>query len=161
MRTLLLDTGPLGEIVHSTTATRDKILSWLLPLQRAGVRIAVPATADYENRRKLTHLAQSTDPIRARNAEESIRRLDQFITVVSYLPVGRLTVGRASVHWSQSKLRNLVTAPDHDINFDLLICAAANEENGGASIIATSNPRHLPRFAKAKVWEQISLADLI
>jgi hypothetical protein len=67
----------------------------------------------------------------------------------------------ASVLWAQSKLSGLPTAQDGSLDADLIICAQwrilAAQYPGQMSIIATTNVKHLGRFATASKWQDINL----
>jgi hypothetical protein len=67
----------------------------------------------------------------------------------------------ASVLWAQSKLSGLPTAQDGSLDTDLIICAQwrilSAQHPGQMSIIATTNVKHLIRFATASKWQDINL----
>jgi hypothetical protein len=53
-RTILLDTGPLGDLTNpKASSATSAVAGWAAAMLRAGHRLVVPAIADYEVRREL------------------------------------------------------------------------------------------------------------
>ncbi len=150
MRTILLDTGPLGEVVHQNKNTRAPIEAWMQQMVVKGVTIRIPGIADYELRREL---------IRSRFAD-SVHALDQLIQVLGYLPISQETTNCACELWAQARNLSQATASDDSLDGDMILCAHAIHDCQGDCIIATTNPRHISRFVTAKKWTEITITDL-
>lgn len=78
---------------------------------------------------------------------------------VSFLSVTDDSLKMAAVLWAQSKLSGIPTAKDNSLDADLIICAQwrilASQQPRQMSIIATTNIKHLGRFATVGRWQDI------
>jgi hypothetical protein len=110
---------------------------------------------DYEVRRNLILESERT------GNRDSLNNLDELNDFISFLSVSDESLKLASVLWAQSKLSGLPTAQDGSLDADLIICAQwrilSAQYPGQMSIIATTNVKHLSRFATASKWQDISL----
>lgn len=156
MRVLVLDTGPLGLLVHSNKLRREPRLRWLFSLRSQGVTVEVPAAAYYELRRKLADLRNRADnPARKQRFAESIVRLDRLVERVSFEPMTPGILAVASELWAKTVHTNATTAKDkRDINFDLLICASANMKD---AVVATENVADIAQHSRAVRWSQLTI----
>src|SRR6266513_624141 len=127
MRTLLLDTGPLGQLVHGNKATRNKAKVWLTSLLLGGAPVRIPGIADYELRRVLFR----------RNFADSISRLDNLIATLGYLDMSRSVSKQAAIFWANARNTGQQTAPDTAIDGDMWLCAHACLEASGNCLVAT------------------------
>jgi predicted nucleic acid-binding protein len=138
-RLILLDSGPLGMAAHPKAEgiTRDCQL-WLNALLRQGERIAIPEIADYEVRREL---------IRA-GLTRSVRRLDQLLETLEYIPIDTATMRRASELWAEVRRSGQPTADPKALDGDVILAAQAilSKTDSTEVIIATTNVAHLSRF---------------
>lgn len=157
---VLLDTGPLGLVVHpkgGEDARRCKV--WLQGLLEAGTRVVVPAISDYELRRELLRTLIGTS--------DSIGRLDALVSTLGYLPINRETFEEAARFWAKARDAGRPTAPDAALDGDCILAAQAilaptlmefteaQRIAGIKTVIATTNVKHLERYAPAQLWSEI------
>jgi predicted nucleic acid-binding protein len=140
----VLDATPLSLLCHSQQqkAAVQEINAWLETRLAAGELVCVPKIADYEVRREL---------LRAGKAG-SVRRLDDLIPTLEYLPIDTSTMRRAAELWATARNQGKPTAPPDALDADVIVAAQA-ERIGG--IVATENPAHLSRFVAAMHWRSI------
>ena len=141
-RIIILDTGPLAKIVNPRKF--PEIKQWLQQLQRAGEDIRIPEIADYELRRGLLRLGDTT----------SIQRLDGFHLLLGYVPITTAAMRRAAEFWADARRRGYATAPDLALDGDVILAAQA-ATLAGSTVIATENVSHLSRYTTASLWDQI------
>jgi predicted nucleic acid-binding protein len=123
-----------------------------------GARVVVPAISDYELRRELLR-SDKTD---------GLARLDALILELGYLPIDQVVLQNAARIWADSRKSGKPTAPDLALDGDCILAAQTrtvykwltHDEvvRGFQVVIATTNPRHLTRFATARNWQDISVA---
>lgn len=75
LSTVLLDTGPLGLVVHPRAPAG--FVAWFQALSDSGVSIVIPEICDYELRRELVRMRR----------DKSIRELDRYCAELLYLPI--------------------------------------------------------------------------
>ncbi len=147
-RLILLDAGPLGMAAHPKAEgiTRDCQI-WLNTMLQKGERIAIPEIADYEVRREL---------IRA-GLNRSVRRLDQLLQALEYLPIDTRTMRRAAELWAEVRQTGQPTADPKALDGDVILSAQAilAVTDTTEVIIATTNVAHLSRFTIALDWQAI------
>lgn len=142
---VVLDAGPLGLLAHPRlTPASAAALHWLGQLLAAGRRVLVLGIADYEVRRELLRL----------KATRSIRSLDALVQRLEYLPVSPDALRLAAEFWALARHGGYPTAPDPELDADVIIAAQA-ATLGGPVIVATGNVGHLTRFVPAEVWQNI------
>jgi predicted nucleic acid-binding protein len=149
IRTIILDTGPLGLVTHRGGKPEvDECKKWLGEVDKAGSRIVVPEIADYELRREL---------LRAGKAH-GVLRLDALIAASLYAPLTTKAMRLAAEMWSQVRQQRLTTAPDHALDGDVILAAQAKlmELDGFDVVVATTNVGHLSRLVKADLWRNIT-----
>jgi predicted nucleic acid-binding protein len=145
---ILLDTGVLGMIVHpSTDGEAGTCKRWMVQQLRNGQAFALPEICDYELRRKLLHMG----------AAKQIGRLDELGLRLSYLPITTQTMRQAAMLWSIARREGMPTAGPRALDADAVLGAQAviAAEGGPSVIVATTNVRHLQRFATAARWGTI------
>jgi predicted nucleic acid-binding protein len=155
-RLAIRDTGPLGLVTHPGSRPEVKECQrWLDTLLIAGVRVVIPAIADYELRREL---------IRA-NRQQGLARLDTLIAEFGLEPIDQDVVLEAARLWADVRSFGLPTAPELALDGDCILAAQANVllrsssqiEEGGAvqAIVATTNLKHLSRMTTARHWRDL------
>jgi predicted nucleic acid-binding protein len=127
--------------------TRDCQI-WLNRLLQRGERIVIPEIADYEVRREL---------IRA-GLTRSVRRLDQLLQLLEYLPLDTPTMRRASELWAEVRRTGQPTADPKALDGDVILSAQAilAVTDNTEVMIATTNMAHLSRFTVALNWQSIN-----
>lgn len=145
---IVLDTGVLGLVVHpsKTDEVRD-CKKWLKSLLQDGVTVWVPEIADYELRRKLLHI----------DSHQSIARLEELKSTLSYAPITTAAMQRAAEFWAQARKAGRPTAPEDALDGDAILAAQAVSVSGSA-VIATTNVGHLEQFVTARPWKGITVS---
>jgi predicted nucleic acid-binding protein len=141
MSRVILDSGPLGKIVHPRP--HADIANWLDGLLAAGIEIIIPEIADYEVRRELLLAGLTT----------SVQRLDELKEALTYSPLTTPIMLRAAELWAEARRLGRLPADPKELNGDMILAAQA--ESVGA-VIATENVGHLALFADARHWKDIS-----
>lgn len=144
-RLVLLDSGPLGMIIHPRK--NPDVKDWLSQLILSGVTVLVPEIADYEVRRKLIHL----------DSQKSIDRLNSLKNSIGYVPLTTKTMLKAAEFWAQARKGGYPTADKSAIDADVILAAqlVTMDHQQTESVIATTNVGHLARFVQAKNWVDI------
>ena len=141
---VLLDSGPLGMVSHPKV--NRKVADWLKNLLRSGATVLVPEICDYEVRREL---------IRAKKTS-SIERLDELKATLGFIPITSEAMLLAAQFWADARLLGRPTSKDESLDADVILAAqAATLSDDPETIIATTNLKHLSRFAQASIWDQI------
>ena len=146
---IVLDTNVAGRLTRQERGgLYGECKRWFLELLLNGHRATLPAVADYELRRGLLLL----------NASRQLRELDSLALRATILPATPTVLGRAASLWADLRRQGLMTAPDRDVNFDIVLGAHAQllAESGEDVVIATENARHLSRVAAARHWREIA-----
>lgn len=148
MKHIFLDSYPLGLAAaptHNVQAAAVK--KWAQDCLAAGHEVYVPEVIDYELRREL---------LRA-NKTSSIIRLDRLKSVLHFLPITSDAMLLAADLWAQSRQSGLATGDPKKLDIDVILAAQALALAIPITeiVIATSNTRHLSRFAPAELWEHI------
>jgi hypothetical protein len=151
----LLDTGPLGMITNPKGGREAaECKDWLAHILSIGVLVLVPAIADYELRREL---------IRSRKVE-GLARLDSLISTLGHVPIDQDVLNEAAEIWAKARQTGVPTAPDLALDGDCILAAQSWNVHKVLfldnviefdSVIATTNPDHLGRFAEARHWRDI------
>jgi predicted nucleic acid-binding protein len=139
-KVVVLDSGPLGKIVHPRLS--KDISGWLLQLLDAGVKIVLPEIADYEIRRSCLLI----------DSQKSIARLDDLKSTLTYLPINTEAMLTAAQLWASVRKQGFRTADDKAIDGDVILAAQAIQVQG---IVATENVKHLSRLVDADEWKNI------
>jgi predicted nucleic acid-binding protein len=146
---VFLDSAPLGLVTNPNLSASSMACSeWLEDLLATGREVVIPEIADYEVRREL---------LRA-NKTQGIARLDQLASLnplLRYLPITTVAMRKAAEFWAQARQQGQPTAGDNTIDADMILAAQAVCSNFGSVLIATTNVRHLARFAPAELWQNI------
>jgi predicted nucleic acid-binding protein len=148
---LLLDTNVLTRLCHPGKAENGEIGAWLEDLLTAKadhIQVCIPEIADYEARRGLLHVAmRSRQP-----TTRSLRRLDQLVEFLTYLPLNTPVLRKAAHLWAQSRSTGQPTAAAEMLDGDVILAAQALDVTG---IVVTENVRHLSRFVPAFRWHEV------
>lgn len=109
--------------------------------------VVIPEICDYELRRGL---------LRGKRYQ-SIQRLDELATEVTYLPLDTKTMRVAAALWSELRVRRQQTASDESPDADVILGAQAleHERKGASVVVATNNVKHLSRMCAAAQWQDI------
>ncbi len=144
--TVLLDAGPLAEIVYARR--RDApILTWWESLIVSGFIVALPEIADYEVRRLLL----------MRRAEARVRRLDELGDVMRYCPITTTVMRHAAAVWAEARQAGRPFTDDKRLDGDAVLCGHVRtlESSGARVVVATSDVGDLAGFADALRWQDI------
>ena len=143
---IFLDAEPLGLLSHP-----DKnvpITNWAVARLEHGDSIVIPAIIDYELRRELIRAGK----LRGRVILNSLQAIFQFLSVSDE------AFRTASEFWATSRRHGRPTAPQDDIDIDMILAAQAVEfarTDEREVIVATSNVRLLGLFVPAARWQDI------
>lgn len=144
-----LDSSPLGLVTQKAgkSSEGDACRLWMEGLLTQGIKIYVPEIADYEVRREMLRAGKPT----------SVLRLDRLKQLARYVPLTTSVMLEAAALWAQVRNQGLTTADVHALDGDVIVAAQVLSLGFAPSevVIATSNVRHLSRFAPAEVWEHI------
>ena len=147
---LLLDTGVLGRLCHSSrqqyVPLRER-LDAFLALDEDRNQVVVPEIADYELRRKLLHLAMRADASYA-----GVDRLDQTCVESFYLPIDTDAMQTAAELWARARHAGRPTAPPQGLDADVILAAQAIQIGG---TVVTTNRKHLSQFVPTMDWTEI------
>jgi predicted nucleic acid-binding protein len=146
---LVLDTGVLGQLCHSTQRKNRPVVEWLASRldDELENRIFVPEICDYELRRKLLHLI-SKGEVQPR----SIDRLNELINKLEYLSIDTQTMRLAAELWAKARATGVPTADEKTLDGDVILAAQAQRSN---AIMVTNNVKHLSRYGVARHWSEL------
>jgi len=148
---VLLDAGPLGLATNPRRSQQSlACATWLQSLITAGVRVVIPEIADYEVRREL---------LRARKVA-GVERLDALAGLLENLPITTAAMRQAAAFWATARHQGQPTASDKAIDGDMIL-AAQGATLGTAVVVATTNVDHLSRLVPAKLWEAVSVDEVL
>jgi len=137
---ILLDSGPLGRLVHPHRYL--EIAAWVQDLLGSGAVVVIPEVVDYELRRNLL----------LEGLQRSIAQLDGLKTRLTYLPLNTAALLRAAELWADARRRGIPTSAPAALDVDVILAAQALQVGG---IIATENVRHLAQFVESRRWTDI------
>lgn len=139
-RIVLLDAGPLGMVSHPKAWTEShRAIEWVFELVATGTEVLIPEIADYEVRREL---------LRAKRFK-GVQRLNELKRELGFLPLTTDAMLLAAQLWADARNRGTPTADDSALDADVILAAQAKMLLNDETIIATTNVRHLERFAAA------------
>lgn len=142
MKSIILDSGPLGRIAHPKA--NPDIITWLKSHLQSGSLVILPEIADYEVRRSLL----------LHKLTRSVARLNDLKRMLQYAPITTETMMRAAELWAEARQRGLPTADPKELDADVILAAQAQITN---SIVATENIGHLSLFVEARIWQDIDV----
>lgn len=151
MMRMLLDTNLLRRLCHPSKHpdVREWFQGWLHHAQAGGdVEIAISAAADYELRRGyLWKLDRHEDE------QKALTRLDELCKLLGVQPVSNNVLQDTARLWADARRGGYSTAPDRDVDWDVVIAAQAKEI---PAIVVTSNARHIGRYGvDARDWDEV------
>ena len=146
---ILLDSGPLGLATNpKVTASSEESTHWLERLIASDHVVVIPEIVDYKLRREL---------LRARKSA-GLSILDALALQLIFVPLTTPVMRQAAEFWAVARHRGIPTAVDVALDIDMLLAAQAvlvEREWEQEAVIATTNVRHLARFANAREWRDI------
>ncbi len=141
---VLLDTGPLGILVHPRIS--EECQDWLEDILLKEYQVVLPEISDYELRRELLRL----------NNLARIKRLDRLKQRLEYLPLTTDVMLQAAELWATARQMGKPTADSKALDGDVILAAQAMSiETANQIVIATTNVRHLSLFVNARAWSDI------
>ncbi|MDC0835818.1 PIN domain-containing protein [Geitlerinema sp. CS-897] len=149
MKFILSDTGLLGYVTNpKSNELNEKCKQWLARSLSKRYKVLVPEIADYEVRREL---------LRA-NKQKGLQRLNDLVDRLGYVPISREIMLKAAEFWANSRREGKPTAPDLALDADVILAAQAVslQRFDNEVIIATTNVKHLIRFANAQFWQDVT-----
>lgn len=148
---LLLDTNLLLRLCHPRKHpdVRGWFQDWLSLAQAGGyVEIAISAAADYELRRGYLWKLDRHDDER-----KALARLDELCGLFGVQPVSDTVLRDAAGMWADARRGGYSTAPERDVDWDVIIAAQAKEI---PAVVVTSNAQHFSRYGvDARDWQKI------
>ncbi len=152
---VFIDSSILGILANpNKIGEANKCREWLYSLLAKGVYVCSSIICDFEVRRSLI-LESHRKPHLA-----SIQNLDQLQEIISFLPVTSELLKEASNLWAYAREQGIPTADSNSLDIDIIICShwqqLKEEFPGRYIVIATTNVKHLSRFAEAKTWINIT-----
>jgi hypothetical protein len=153
---VFIDSGVLGILANpSKVGEISDCEQWLYRLLSQGVYICSSDLCDYEVRRNLI-LENYRKP-----HLKSIKNLDELKELITFLPISPLLLTQSASLWASARVQGMPTADDKTLDVDIIICAQwqmlKEEFPGRYIVIATTNVKHLSRFASAQIWREIKL----
>ncbi|MDQ3226649.1 MAG: hypothetical protein M3Q50_08475 [Chloroflexota bacterium] len=146
---ILLDSGPLGLVTNpNVTRASEECSLWLEHAGRSGHLVVLPEIVDYELRREL---------LRGRK-NKGVIKLDGLASRLVFAPITSPVLRLAAEFWAIARHRGMPTADDRALDFDMILAAQAvliEEDWEQQVVIATTNVRHLARFAAARKWQDV------
>lgn len=149
---VFLDSGVLHTLI-SNSKVKEVIdcQNWFYYLLSRSALIVTSAICNYEVKRELVR----------RNNVEEINNLNQLKKLIDSLPVDEPTLDLAAELWAEARNQGIPTANNLSLDADVIICAQyqllARKYPGRYVVIATTNVKHLSRFAEAQEWQNIKL----
>ena len=151
---VLLDSSVLGQLCNpNPSANTIAVNNWMYSLLGKGVVVVTSHICDYEVRRSLI-----LNSMRGAS-DKGIDSLNELAEIVGFLPVSEIVLKTASQIWAEARNKGIPTADEKSLDADVIICAQwqllSEEYPGRQVVIATTNVKHLSRFARAKIWQDI------
>ena len=149
---LLLDTGPLGMLMHPKANADIEV--WFREARKKGRSdtaapyILIPEIADYELRRKLLH----------KDFHVSLKRLDVIKEELGYLPLNTSMMMQAAAYWADARKRHQPNAPPDALDGDVILIAQAKSiaDRGMEPIVVTDNADDFEHYVAVKRWAEIT-----
>jgi predicted nucleic acid-binding protein len=146
---VLLDSGPLGLLASSTASPESHECNlWLRHLLNVNYLVIIPEIVDYELRRELLRGRMRRGPV----------TLESLAATLMFAPISTPVMRQAAEFWAIARQRGGPTADDKALDVDMILAAQAHlvaqtwEQD---VVIATTNVRHLTRFAPAREWREV------
>jgi predicted nucleic acid-binding protein len=139
---VILDSGPLGRLIHADYSRNREIRAWLAALLDRNVIVFLPEIADYEVRRNLI----------LGNLAGSLANLDALPSLVTYVPITTPDMRKAADLWAKSRKTGRSVGDPKELNADVILAAQAIRLG---AIIASDNVGHFNQFVEARLWTSI------
>jgi hypothetical protein len=84
--------------------------------------------------------------------------LEALALRLAFIPITTPVMRQAAEFWAIARQRGMATADDKALDGDMILAAQAiqiEQTWDQEAIIATTNVRHLARFATAREWQEI------
>ena len=151
---VFIDTSVLGLLANpNKKGDAADCEQWLLGLLSKGVSVLTSNICDYEVRRSLI-----LESLRKPNIN-SVVSLDELKELITFLSIDNEVMRNAASLWAEARIQGVPTADNKSLDADIIICAQykllEQEYPGRYIVIATTNVKHLNRFAEAKKWQEI------
>jgi predicted nucleic acid-binding protein len=147
---ILLDSGPLGLVTNPrATATSQECSFWLERIVNGNHLVVIPEIVDYELRREF---------LRGRMTR-ALTILEALALRLAFVPITTPVMRQAAEFWAIARQRGMATADDKALDGDMILADQAiqiEQTWDQEAVIATTNVRHLARFATAREWRGIS-----
>ena len=138
----MLDSGPLGRLIHADYSRNREIRAWLASLLDHNTSVFLPEIADFEVRRNLL-LEQLTG---------SLANLESLPDIVTYVPITTTDMRLAATLWARSRKTGRSVGDPKELNADVILATQAIRLG---AVIATDNTGHLDQFTAARLWTSI------
>jgi predicted nucleic acid-binding protein len=147
---VLLDSGPLGLVTNPrATAASRECSFWLEQIVQDNHLVVIPEIVDYELRREF---------LRGRMTR-ALTTLEALALRLAFVPITTPVMRQAAEFWAVARQRGMATADDKALDGDMILAAQAiqiEQTWDQEVVIATTNVRHLARFATARDWREFS-----
>ena len=147
---ILLDSGPLGLVTNpNASAVSLECSVWLERIVRSNHLVVIPEIVDYELRREL---------LRGRKTK-GLMNLDVLSTRLVFVPITTPAMRKAAEFWATARRQGIATADDKALDSDMILAAQAiliEQTWHQEAVIATTNVRHLAKFATAQEWRVVA-----
>jgi hypothetical protein len=153
---VFIDSGILGILANPNKKGEvNDCEQWLYKLLSQGVYICSSDLCDYEVRRNLILETNKKPHL------NSIKNLEELKELITFLPVSPSLLIQAASLWAEARVRGMPTADNKTLDVDIIICSQwqmlKEEFPSRYIVIATTNVKHLSRFAEALSWREIRL----
>ena len=153
---VLLDTSILGQVSSpNNSGEARECKKWLDQLIVRGATVTASILCDYEVRRGLI-LASLEKP-----TVEGLKLLNELKERIDFLPVDQAVIEKAAQIWAKAQKLGQPTTNKENIDIDIIICAQweilKKNNPGRYVVVATTNTKHIGRFAEAYSWRAIRL----
>ncbi len=151
---VFIDSGVIG-LLSNPNDLEEAIAceNWLYTMLLRGVNVYSSDLCDYEVRRSLVLASLNKSDI------NGIPKLNALREIISFLPITYPLLLKACSLWAQARSRGIPTASNSSLDVDIIICShwqtLQEESPGRRAVIATTNVKHLSRFAEAQLWRNI------
>jgi predicted nucleic acid-binding protein len=153
---ILLDSGVLGLLCNPNPHPEAiAVLRWFERMLCRGAYIISSTICDYEVRRGLRLSSLQG------GSTAGLNKLTLLTEAIEFIPVTLEIAELSAELWAASKQQGKSTASSTSLDADLIICASyqvwKSRYPGREIVIATTNVKHLSRFANALEWSEINL----
>lgn len=153
---VFLDSGVLKILANpNKKGEANDCEEWLYSLLSKGVYVLTSKLCNYQVRRSPVLEAKKNPNI---NGIESLNELEEIIT---FLSITSTVLKEAATLWAEARSQGIPTVDEKSLDFDIILCAQwkllTEEFAGRLIVIATTNVKHLNRFAVANQWRNIKV----